>query len=85
VHLFELATFQSPGILTPPDDKAIRTLEFSPDGGRLAAGCLTGRVRVWDLRRARRHLAEFGLDWESPPPPPAPVTNPPSLRVTVAR
>jgi WD40 repeat protein len=85
VQLFDLATFQSLGVLTPPDNKAIQALEFSPDGGRLAACCLTGRLRAWDLRRTRQQLSEFGLDWELPRLPPAPAPNSPVQRVAIAR
>jgi WD40 repeat protein len=85
VQLFDLATFQSLGLLTPPDEKAIQTLEFSPDGTRLAAGCLTGRVRSWDLRRTRERLVEFGLDWDLPPPPPVATTSPAVQRVLTTR
>ena len=63
----------------------MQTLEFSPDGGRLAAGCLTGGVRIWDVRRVRQRLSEFGLDWNLPPLPPVTFTNTPGLRVSFAR
>jgi WD40 repeat protein len=83
VQLFDLATFQSLGVLTPPDEKAILTLEFSPDGGRLVAGCLTGRVRAWDLRRTRQQLSGFALDWDLPRLEPASATNVSAQRVVV--
>ncbi|HWN97259.1 MAG TPA: serine/threonine-protein kinase [Methylomirabilota bacterium] len=85
VQLFDLATFQSLGVLTPPNEKAMRTLEFSPNGGRLVAGCLSGSVRVWDLRRIRQRLSEFALDWSLPPLPPVTSTNRPGLRVSFAQ
>jgi WD40 repeat protein len=85
VQLFDLATFQSLGVLAPPNEKAMQTLEFSPDGGRLAAGCLTGSVRVWDMRRIRQRLSEFGLDWNLPTLAPVTSTNRPGLRVSFVR
>jgi WD40 repeat protein len=84
VQLFDVTTFQSLGTLTPPNERGIQTLEFSPDCGRLAAGCLTGRVQIWDLRRIRERLAGFGLDWELPRLEPG-ATNAPAWRVSVAR
>jgi len=85
VQLFDLAGFQSLGVLTPPVEQAMQVLEFSPDGGRLAAGCLSGRVCLWDLRRTRQQLAEFGLDWTTPGFPPAPNGLAPMQRVVVAQ
>jgi WD40 repeat protein len=84
VQLFDLATFQPLGTMTPPNERGIQTLEFSPDGGKLAAGCLAGRVQIWDLRRIRQKLADFGLDWELPSLE-AGATNVPPWRVVVAR
>jgi WD40 repeat protein len=83
VQLFDLSTFRSLGILTPPGEHPIEALEFSPDDGRLAAGCLTGRLRSWNLRSTRQRLTEFGLDWDLPPP--APASSPTAQRVIVAR
>jgi WD40 repeat protein len=84
VQFFDLTTFKSLGTMTPPNERGIQTLEFSPDGGRLAAGCLTGRVQIWDLRRIREQLAGFGLDWELPRLEPG-ATNAPPWRVAILR
>jgi WD40 repeat protein len=84
VQLFDLSTFRSLGILTPPGENPIEVLEFSPDSRRLAAGCLTGRLRSWNLGSTRQRLAEFGLDWNLPPLPALPL-EPTVQRVTVAR
>jgi WD40 repeat protein len=83
VQLFNLATFRSLGILAAPEDRAMNVLEFSPDGSRLGAGCISGRLRVWDLRRIRQRLAEYGLDWDRPPLPPADATPTAALRMRV--
>jgi WD40 repeat protein len=83
VQLFDLATFRSLGILAAPEEKAMHLLEFSPDGSRLGAGCISGRLRVWDLRRIRQRLAEFGLDWDRPPLRPADATRAEVLRMRV--
>lgn len=85
VQLFDLATFQSLGTMTPPNERGLQMLEFSPDGGRIAAGCLAGRFQVWDLRRIREQLADFGLDWDLPRLEPASATNVSAQRVVVAR
>jgi WD40 repeat protein len=45
-------------------------LAFSPDGTRLAAG-RDHMIHLWDLRRIREELTVLGLDWDSPPYPPA--------------
>ena len=67
------------------DPAVMQTLYFSPEGGRLGAGCLSGRVRVWDLRRTREQLAAFGLDWEMPGIPPTSKDFAQVQRVVVAR
>jgi tetratricopeptide (TPR) repeat protein len=42
-------------------------MAFAPDGSRLAvAYSLQSTIRVWNLGLIRRHLADLGLDWESP-------------------
>jgi RNA polymerase sigma factor (sigma-70 family) len=43
-------------------DKAARALAFSPDGGRLASAGDDGRVRVWDVSRAKELLTLRGQD-----------------------
>jgi len=85
VQLFDLATFRSLGNLSTPDEKALQVLEFSPDGSQLSAGCLAGRVRVWDLRRIRQRLAEFELDWGLPALPAAAALPQAALRIKVVQ
>jgi WD40 repeat protein len=94
-----LAVEDTPGAirLVRPEDRAELTrLEapeqtrllprcFTPDGARLiAVGVDTQALHVWDLRALRVRLAELGLDWDSPPyPPAAPEKATPPLTVSV--
>jgi WD40 repeat protein len=70
IQLFDLATFQSLGVLRPPGSIRLNAIAFSPDGMRLAAVGATARLRAWDLRQVRHSLRAFGLDWDLPAPPP---------------
>lgn len=83
VHLFDVTTFQSLGVLRAPEDRAMYALAFSQDGGRLAAACSAGRLRVWDLRLIRQRLNEFNLDWDVPSLPPSTAANTRSLSMDV--
>jgi eukaryotic-like serine/threonine-protein kinase len=83
VQLFDLTTFQSLGILCVPEDRTMHALAFSADGGRLAAACSSGRLRIWDLRLIRQRLTEVNLDWELPPILPPLETKTTSLRMDV--
>jgi WD40 repeat protein/serine/threonine protein kinase/tetratricopeptide (TPR) repeat protein len=74
VKLFAPTDGRQLAALEAPNLHPIAHLCFSPDGSQLAAACTTHVVQVWDLRRLRRQLAAMGLDWESPPYPPAPAT-----------
>ncbi len=42
---------------------AFLTLEFSPEGRLLLAGAEDGLLQLWDLKRLRRELAAWGLEW----------------------
>ncbi len=85
IQLFDLEKWQSLGVLRPLELIRMSGLAFSPDGTLLAASGTVARMRIWDLRATRERLAEFGLDWELPPLPPAATTNSEKLRVTFAR
>jgi WD40 repeat protein len=85
IRLFDLLTWQPLGLLRPAGPVKITGLAFSPDGARLAAAGDIARLRVWDLHDIRQRLAEFGLDWDLPPLPPAEATNARTLRVTFVR
>jgi WD40 repeat protein len=39
------------------------SLDWSPDGRRLAMGLHDGRVVVWDLQRVNAELSRIGLNW----------------------
>lgn len=68
VHLFDLQTFKSLGILRPTGTIQIMSLVFSPDGSQLAATGAEDRVAVWSMREVERNLTEFGLGWDSQQP-----------------
>jgi WD40 repeat protein len=65
VHLFDLRTFESLGILRPPGAIQMLSLVFSPDGAQLAGVGAEGRVAVWNMREIQQSLAEFGLAWDA--------------------
>jgi hypothetical protein len=69
-RLVEIATGRELVRIEPPD-LSLGVMTFTPDGARLLEPCGSG-LRVWDLRRIRRRLAEFGLDWDGPAYPPEP-------------
>ncbi len=57
--------------LEPPESDRVGEMAFTPDGARLAVAYpLAKHIKVWDLRRIRRQLADLGLDWEAPPDAP---------------
>jgi serine/threonine protein kinase/WD40 repeat protein len=55
--------------LEAPNCGIITGLAFNHDGTQLAACESQDALRVWDLRRIRRQLAQLGLDWNQPPYP----------------
>ncbi|QDU23736.1 WD40 repeat domain-containing serine/threonine protein kinase [Urbifossiella limnaea] len=62
--------------LTDPDQHAVDSMEFAPDGARLVTLPTKGRVlHVWDLRLIRERLKELALDWDQSPYPPAPPVD----------
>jgi tetratricopeptide (TPR) repeat protein len=83
-RLIEIATGRELVRIEPPDG-SLRPMTFTPDGTRLLEPCNEG-LRVWDLRRIRRWLAELGVDWDGPAYPPEPVRPSPlpaPLQLTV--
>jgi WD40 repeat protein len=46
---------------------SVSRLVFEPGGDHLAVGGMSAQLTLWDLRAARERLAQFGLDWSSPP------------------
>jgi tetratricopeptide (TPR) repeat protein len=71
--------------LEAPEQTRLKPCCFTPDGTRLITnGVDTQALHVWDLRALRAQLAELGLDWDSPPyPPAAPEKATPPLTVSV--
>jgi serine/threonine protein kinase/WD40 repeat protein/tetratricopeptide (TPR) repeat protein len=70
LRLLEPETGQELARLPEPEDARAGTLTFTPEGERLVVRSNHGEaVRVWDLARLRRHLADLGLDWDALPPP----------------
>ena len=80
--LMDPATGHEFASLLAPEIDTLTCLTFSPDSSLLAVGTANDRVRVWDLRRIRAHLAEMGLDWESTKLPP-PSDDPPRSPLTI--
>ena len=75
-RLIEIETGRELVRIEPPDG-SLGEMKFTSDGTRLLEPCGKG-LRVWDLRRIRRRLAELGLDWDAPAYPPEP-DGPPRL------
>jgi WD40 repeat protein len=73
-RLVEIATGRELARFDDPDHYA-EWAAITPDGTRLLALARDG-LRVWDLRAIRRELGTMGLDWDAPPFPPAPATEP---------
>ncbi len=73
VDILETEHFEVLASLEAPDPLQVRSLSFSRDGGRLAAG--GDGLCVWDLRSIHRQLADIGLEG-SWPPYPAPGREP---------
>ncbi|MHB1422678.1 MAG: protein kinase domain-containing protein [Gemmataceae bacterium] len=69
-RLIEIATGRELVRIESPDG-SLGEMKFTPDGTRLLEPTSVG-LRVWDLRRIRRQLANYGLDWEGPAYPPEP-------------
>jgi tetratricopeptide (TPR) repeat protein len=58
--------------LEDPHQDMLEALVLSRDGTRLIGVTKDSQcARVWDLRLIRKGLQELGLDWDSPPFPPA--------------
>jgi tetratricopeptide (TPR) repeat protein len=83
-RLVEIATGRELVRIEPPDG-SLGEMKFTSDGTRLVEPCGVG-LRVWDLGRIRRRLAEYGLDWAGPaypPEPDRPAPAPEPLQLTV--
>jgi serine/threonine protein kinase/tetratricopeptide (TPR) repeat protein len=83
-RLVEITTGRELVRIEPPD-VSLGATTFTPDGTRLLEPCAAG-LRIWDLRRIRRRLADYGLDWDGPayvPEPERPARPPEPLQLTV--
>jgi tetratricopeptide (TPR) repeat protein len=83
-RLVEIATGRELVRIEPPDG-SLGHMAFTYDGTRLLEP-FSGGLRVWDLHRIRRRLAEYGLDWDGPaypPEPDGPSRLPAPLQLTV--
>ena len=45
----------------PPEASEVWSMDWSPDGGRLAVGLADGGLVIWDLEQVRGALTEFGI------------------------
>lgn len=68
LKLFHLHRHVELATLTSPDSHRLTPHAFTADGARLLAVAEDSRVGlIWDLRRIRRELGEFDLDWNTAP------------------
>jgi WD40 repeat protein/tRNA A-37 threonylcarbamoyl transferase component Bud32 len=65
VLLLDSARGEQRATLRANSPRAVRSLDFSPDGRRLAVANIDQQVIIWDLPRVRRGLADLGLDWSA--------------------
>jgi WD40 repeat protein len=71
VELVDTQTARELATLEAPSPQMVSWLGFSPDGSQLAAATENHVIQLWDLRLIRKQLAAMGLDWNTPPYPPA--------------
>jgi eukaryotic-like serine/threonine-protein kinase len=71
VRLLDPASGAELARLENPNHEKSSQISFSNDGALMATvGGESDPMYVWDLRKMRRKLAEFGLDWDLPAYPP---------------
>ena len=63
VRLFRADTIEPVATLDPPSPLSSGRLRFDKGGLRLAVLGSDGSLQVWDLKKLRAALAQFGLDW----------------------
>jgi WD40 repeat protein len=63
VLLLDTASGQRLATMRANSPRSIRSLDFSPDGRRLAVANIDQQVIIWDLPLVRRGLADLELDW----------------------
>lgn len=55
-------------VFDPPRGQRLDEVRFTPDGGKLLAGTLTGQILIWDLETIERELRAAGLREGIEPP-----------------
>jgi len=68
VRLFRADTIEPIATLDPPSPLSSGRLRFDRDGSRLAVLGSDGSLQIWDLKKLRVALAQFGLDWNAAAP-----------------
>jgi WD40 repeat protein len=63
VLLLDAASGQRLATMKANSRRSVRSLDFSPDGRRLAVANIDQQIIIWDLPLVRRGLATLGLDW----------------------
>jgi WD40 repeat protein len=87
--LLDNATWERLATVKANSPRAVRSLDFSPDGRLLAVANIDQQVNIWDLRLVRRGLTRLRLDWpdsasssdDSPGSSTADATAPPVVEI----
>jgi WD40 repeat protein len=64
VRLLAADTLDEVVTLTAPGQSGVTSLAVSSDGNRLAVGCESGVIYIWDLKQLRADLAALDLQWK---------------------
>ncbi|MEM7230618.1 MAG: protein kinase [Planctomycetota bacterium] len=67
LELVSLPTRARIATLPPVDTAHARGIEFAPDGSKLLVSMSNRALRVWDLANINSVLAEYGVNWSTPP------------------
>ena len=66
VQILDTKDFREVATFTPPMNKIIRRLRFSPDGRLITLMMSLDTVCVWNIDAVRAELVELNLDWNPP-------------------